>query len=159
MAVQRRGHSAHRSSPATTCWECWDRLQKQGIEFMTAPPEAYYEMLDERLPGHGEPIDELQVAASSWMGLRKTMTLACCCRSSQPTWLARHFSNLFSARKTRVSAKATSRRCLNRSNATRSRAASSAPRHREREMDIKRIHHVAYRCKDAKETVEFYQRY
>ena len=25
-------------------------------------------------------------------------------------------------------------------------------------MDIKRIHHVAYRCRDAKETVEFYQR-
>ncbi|MBL4640032.1 MAG: VOC family protein [Kordiimonadaceae bacterium] len=25
-------------------------------------------------------------------------------------------------------------------------------------MDIKRIHHVAYRCKDAKETVEFYQK-
>ena len=39
---------------------CWDRLQKQGIEFMTAPPPAYYEMLDERLPGHGEPVDELQ---------------------------------------------------------------------------------------------------
>jgi len=41
-------------------FECWDRLQKQGIEFMTAPPPAYYEMLDERLPGHGEPVDELQ---------------------------------------------------------------------------------------------------
>ncbi len=40
--------------------ECWDRLQKQGIDFMTAPPAAYYEMLEERLPGHGEPIDELQ---------------------------------------------------------------------------------------------------
>ena len=40
--------------------ECWDRLQKQGIEFMTAPPAAYYDMLEERLPGHGEPIDELQ---------------------------------------------------------------------------------------------------
>jgi 4-hydroxyphenylpyruvate dioxygenase len=40
--------------------ECWDRLQKQGIEFMTAPTAAYYEMLEERLPGHGEPIDELQ---------------------------------------------------------------------------------------------------
>ena len=25
-------------------------------------------------------------------------------------------------------------------------------------MKIQRIHHVAYRCKDAKETVEFYQR-
>jgi 4-hydroxyphenylpyruvate dioxygenase len=40
--------------------ECYDRLQKQGIEFMTAPPETYYEMLEERLPGHGEPIDQLQ---------------------------------------------------------------------------------------------------
>ncbi len=40
--------------------ECWDRLQKQGIEFMTAPPAAYYEMLEERLPGHGEPTEELQ---------------------------------------------------------------------------------------------------
>ena len=27
---------------------------------MTAPPETYYEMLEERLPGHGEPTDELQ---------------------------------------------------------------------------------------------------
>lgn len=26
-------------------------------------------------------------------------------------------------------------------------------------MQIKRIHHVAYRCKDAKETVEFYQKF
>jgi len=25
-------------------------------------------------------------------------------------------------------------------------------------MDLKRIHHVAYRCRDAKETVGFYQR-
>ena len=25
-------------------------------------------------------------------------------------------------------------------------------------MNIKRIHHVAYRCNDAKETVDFYQR-
>jgi len=27
---------------------------------MTAPPVTYYEMLDERLPGHGEPVGELQ---------------------------------------------------------------------------------------------------
>ena len=27
---------------------------------MTAPPETYYDMLAERLPGHGEPVDELQ---------------------------------------------------------------------------------------------------
>jgi len=41
-------------------FECWDRLKKQGIEFMTAPPGTYYEMLEERLPAHGEPVDELQ---------------------------------------------------------------------------------------------------
>jgi 4-hydroxyphenylpyruvate dioxygenase len=32
----------------------WDRLKEFGVSFMTAPPETYYEMLDERLPGHGE---------------------------------------------------------------------------------------------------------
>jgi len=41
-------------------YACWDRLQKSGIEFMTAPPAAYYDMLEERLPGHGEPVDEMQ---------------------------------------------------------------------------------------------------
>jgi len=41
-------------------FECWDRLKKQGIEFMTAPPATYYEMLEQRLPGHGEPVEELQ---------------------------------------------------------------------------------------------------
>ncbi|MGB2427700.1 MAG: 4-hydroxyphenylpyruvate dioxygenase [Alteromonas sp.] len=39
---------------------CWDRLKKLGMKFMTAPPATYYEMLEERLPGHGEPVDELQ---------------------------------------------------------------------------------------------------
>ncbi len=27
---------------------------------MSPPPDAYYEMLEERLPGHGEPVDELR---------------------------------------------------------------------------------------------------
>lgn len=38
----------------------WDKLKALGAPFMTAPPETYYEMLDERLPGHGEPVAELQ---------------------------------------------------------------------------------------------------
>ena len=38
----------------------WDRLKKSGVKFMTAPPDTYYSMLDERLPGHGEPADALQ---------------------------------------------------------------------------------------------------
>lgn len=39
---------------------CWDRLKALGARFMTAPPDTYYEMLEERLPGHGEPVEELR---------------------------------------------------------------------------------------------------
>jgi 4-hydroxyphenylpyruvate dioxygenase len=38
----------------------WDRLKKLGVPFMTAPPETYYRMLDERLPGHGEDAGALK---------------------------------------------------------------------------------------------------
>ena len=41
-------------------YACWDRLKERGIEFMTPPPDTYYEMLKERLPGHGEPVPEMQ---------------------------------------------------------------------------------------------------
>jgi len=37
-----------------------DALQMAGIPLMSAPNEVYYEMLAERLPGHGEPVGELQ---------------------------------------------------------------------------------------------------
>jgi 4-hydroxyphenylpyruvate dioxygenase len=38
---------------------CYDRLKALGTRFMTAPPATYYEDLEERLPGHGEPVDAL----------------------------------------------------------------------------------------------------
>ena len=38
----------------------WDRLKALGVPLMAAPPATYYEMLEERLPGHGEPVGELQ---------------------------------------------------------------------------------------------------
>ena len=41
--------------------ETWDQLKARGVEFMNPPPETYYQMLDERLPGHGEPVHELQM--------------------------------------------------------------------------------------------------
>ena len=37
-----------------------DALQMAGIPLMTAPNDVYYEMLEERLPGHGEPVKEIQ---------------------------------------------------------------------------------------------------
>ena len=37
-----------------------DALQMAGIPLMTAPNDVYYQMLEERLPGHDEPVKELQ---------------------------------------------------------------------------------------------------
>jgi len=37
-----------------------DRLQLAGVPLMTAPNDIYYEMLEERVPGHGQPVSELQ---------------------------------------------------------------------------------------------------
>jgi 4-hydroxyphenylpyruvate dioxygenase len=38
----------------------WDQLKALGTPFMAPPSASYYEMLDERLPGHGEPVAQLQ---------------------------------------------------------------------------------------------------
>ena len=37
-----------------------DRLQIAGIPVMTAPNDIYYEMLEERLPGHGQDVGAIQ---------------------------------------------------------------------------------------------------
>jgi 4-hydroxyphenylpyruvate dioxygenase len=37
-----------------------DRLSLAGVPLMTAPNDVYYEMLEERLRGHGQPVAELQ---------------------------------------------------------------------------------------------------
>jgi len=37
-----------------------DSLQMAGVPLMTAPNDIYYEMLEERLPGHGEPVAQLK---------------------------------------------------------------------------------------------------
>ncbi|MCJ8339603.1 MAG: 4-hydroxyphenylpyruvate dioxygenase [Pseudomonadales bacterium] len=37
-----------------------DKLKAAGLGFMKAPPDSYYDMLEERLPGHGEPVEELK---------------------------------------------------------------------------------------------------
>jgi 4-hydroxyphenylpyruvate dioxygenase len=38
----------------------WDALHAHGVKFMTAPPATYYEMLEERVPGHGVDVEELE---------------------------------------------------------------------------------------------------
>jgi 4-hydroxyphenylpyruvate dioxygenase len=39
---------------------CIDRIQMAGVPLMKPPNDVYYEMLEERLPGHGEPIPALK---------------------------------------------------------------------------------------------------
>lgn len=39
---------------------CLDRLKDLGVPLMTAPPQTYYDMLDERLPEHGQDVEALQ---------------------------------------------------------------------------------------------------
>ncbi|MDN0077026.1 4-hydroxyphenylpyruvate dioxygenase [Crenobacter sp. SG2303] len=37
-----------------------DRLQMAGVPLMTAPNDYYYQGLEARLPGHGQPVEQLQ---------------------------------------------------------------------------------------------------
>jgi len=37
-----------------------DKLALAGVPLMTPPNDIYYEMLEERLPGHGQPVSELK---------------------------------------------------------------------------------------------------
>jgi 4-hydroxyphenylpyruvate dioxygenase len=50
----------HIAMSCDNLYACWDRLNERGLKFMSPPPDTYYEMLEARLPGHGEPVDELQ---------------------------------------------------------------------------------------------------
>jgi 4-hydroxyphenylpyruvate dioxygenase len=36
-----------------------DRLRERGLPFLAPPPARYYEKIDARVPGHGEPLDRL----------------------------------------------------------------------------------------------------
>ena len=36
------------------------RLKDKGVPMMTPPPDSYYEMLNDRLPGHGESLEQLK---------------------------------------------------------------------------------------------------
>jgi len=50
----------HIAMSCNDLYACWDRLKKRDLTFMTAPPDTYYDMLEDRLPDHGEPIEELR---------------------------------------------------------------------------------------------------
>lgn len=41
-------------------FETVELLKQTGVSFLTPPPDTYYEMLDERLPGHGEDVERMK---------------------------------------------------------------------------------------------------
>ncbi len=50
----------HIAFASNDLYAVWDRLKAIGTAFVPAPPATYYEMLEQRLPGHGEPVNALQ---------------------------------------------------------------------------------------------------
>lgn len=101
-----------------------DKLRAAGVPLMTAPRDTYYEMLAERLPGHGEQGASCKRAASCSTAAPKAAPSGCCCKSfRRPSW-ARCSSSQSSARATKALARATSRRCLSPWSATSCAGAS-----------------------------------
>ena len=82
-----------------------DQLQLAGVPLMTAPTDVYYDMLAERLPGHGQPLAELKTRGILLDG----STAAVKARGR-----ARCSSSSSSARAMTASARATSRPCSRR---------------------------------------------
>ncbi|MEM7765188.1 MAG: 4-hydroxyphenylpyruvate dioxygenase [Pseudomonadota bacterium] len=59
--LEHRGEGIqHIALSCDDLYRCVDRLRASNVELMTAPPNTYYDMLDERLPGHGETVSELK---------------------------------------------------------------------------------------------------
>jgi 4-hydroxyphenylpyruvate dioxygenase len=50
----------HIACGCTDAYESVKKLSDNGLHFMPAPPNTYYEQIDDRLPGHGESIEHLK---------------------------------------------------------------------------------------------------
>lgn len=53
----------HIALTAGNIYEAVDKMRGLGVKFLTPPPDTYYEMLDERLPWHGEVVEDLRARA------------------------------------------------------------------------------------------------
>lgn len=103
-----------------------DQLRQAGLPLMTAPSDTYYQMAEERLPGHGRDIAALQTRGILIDGNTRNGQKNCYCKffgnPDRPAVL-----NSSNGMATTVLAKATSRRCLNPWSATSWRAVKSKP--------------------------------
>ena len=100
-----------------------DMLRGHGVEFQDTP-DTYYEGVDARVPGHGEPLEELQKAAHPDRRQSAEGRGSAVADFHAATSSARSSSRSSSARATRASARAISRRCSSRSSWIRNGGAS-----------------------------------
>ncbi len=50
----------HIACACENIYDTVERLRARGLDFMPAPPDSYYEAIDRRLPGNGEPVGRLK---------------------------------------------------------------------------------------------------
>ncbi|WP_457797816.1 4-hydroxyphenylpyruvate dioxygenase [Methylocystis sp. S23] len=50
----------HIACACRNIYDTVERLRRNGLDFMPAPPDAYYEAVETRLPGNGEPVERLK---------------------------------------------------------------------------------------------------
>ncbi len=113
-------------------YETVESLRARGLAFMPAPPGTYYERVDQRVPGHGEPADRLRrngilldgEGAIPAGATRRPQNQSAAANLLRQRRSARSSSSSSSARATRASAKATSAPCSSRSRKISSAAAS-----------------------------------
>jgi 4-hydroxyphenylpyruvate dioxygenase len=60
LAAYRGEGVQHIACACRDIYETVARLRERGLDFMPAPPDSYYEAVERRLPGHGEPIERLK---------------------------------------------------------------------------------------------------
>ena len=99
-----------------------EKLRARGVRLQDTI-ETYYELVDKRVPGHGEDLERLRKRNRILIDGDVEATRASCSRSSPKTCSGRSSSRSSSARAMKASATAISRRCTSRSSSTRSAAA------------------------------------
>jgi 4-hydroxyphenylpyruvate dioxygenase len=60
LAAYRGEGVQHIACACRDIYETVETLRARGLAFMPAPPATYYDAIDARLPGHGEPVDRLE---------------------------------------------------------------------------------------------------
>jgi len=114
----------HVALAASDIYHAVEALRAHAVQFQDTP-ETYFEGVDARLPGHGEPLDELRRPGHSDRRQSERGRQGTAAADIHPRRDRAPFSSRSSnARDMKDSARATSRRCSNRSSSIRSGAAS-----------------------------------